>query len=138
MPNPIDGSFAQSSLCHPMVYLARMSDEAIRNAPKLLTLKVWRRERDSNYEPALKTSKLLIFQDGRNYKIVPSAALRYTAGTRAFALEASHLTGPTDRQSYWRLRLVAGACSVAIHNALSAHLLRCWSLPRNGRRLDRA
>ena len=30
--------------------------------------------------------------------------------------------------------LVAGACFVAIHNALGALLVRRWSLPKNGRR----
>jgi hypothetical protein len=30
--------------------------------------------------------------------------------------------------------LVAGACFVAIHNALGALLERRWSLPKNGRR----
>src|SRR5215471_17230987 len=30
-------------------------------------------------------------------------------------------------------RLVAGACYVAFHNPLSAHLVRRWLLPRNGR-----
>jgi hypothetical protein len=33
--------------------------------------------------------------------------------------------------------LVAGAYSVAIHNALSAHLSRHWPLPLNGRRLKK-
>jgi hypothetical protein len=32
------------------------------------------------------------------------------------------------------MALVAGACYVAIHNALSTHLSRRWPLPRNGRR----
>jgi hypothetical protein len=31
-------------------------------------------------------------------------------------------------------RLVAGACFVAIHNALGALLERRWALPKNGRR----
>jgi integrase len=35
------------------------------------------------------------------------------------------------------VRLVAGACYVAIHNALSTRLSRRWPLPRNGRRLKR-
>jgi len=33
--------------------------------------------------------------------------------------------------------VVAGACYVAIHNALAAHFLRRWLLPRNGRRPNR-
>ena len=33
--------------------------------------------------------------------------------------------------------LVAGAYSVAIHNALGAWLVRRWSLPKNGRRPPR-
>ena len=35
------------------------------------------------------------------------------------------------------MALVAGACYVAIHNALSSYLSRLWPLPRNGRRLTR-
>jgi hypothetical protein len=31
--------------------------------------------------------------------------------------------------------VVAGACNVAIHNALASHFMRRWFLPRNGRRL---
>jgi hypothetical protein len=34
-----------------------------------------------------------------------------------------------------RVRMVAGACFGAIHNALAALLVRRWSLPKNGRRL---
>ncbi|SPE28589.1 hypothetical protein SBA6_1100035 [Candidatus Sulfopaludibacter sp. SbA6] len=33
-----------------------------------------------------------------------------------------------------RIRMVAGACLKAIHNALAAWLVRRWALPRNGRR----
>jgi hypothetical protein len=35
------------------------------------------------------------------------------------------------------ISLVAGACYVAIHNALAPHLSRRWPLPRNGRRPTR-
>jgi hypothetical protein len=34
-----------------------------------------------------------------------------------------------------RVRMVAGACFGAIHNALAALLVRRWSLPKNGLRL---
>jgi serine/threonine-protein kinase len=37
-----------------------------------------------------------------------------------------------------RVRMVAGACFGAIHNALSSWLVRRWALPRNGRRPNRA
>jgi len=33
-----------------------------------------------------------------------------------------------------RIRMVAGACFEAIHNALGAWLVRRWLLPKNGRR----
>jgi len=36
-----------------------------------------------------------------------------------------------------RIRMVAGACFEAIHNALGAWLVRRWALPRNGRRPSR-
>jgi hypothetical protein len=43
-------------------------------------------------------------------------------------------TGRTRQLSDWRVRMVAGACYAAFHHALSAHLVRRWLLPRNGRR----
>jgi hypothetical protein len=36
-----------------------------------------------------------------------------------------------------RVRMVAGACFEAIHNALAARLIRRWALPKNGRRPNR-
>jgi vacuolar-type H+-ATPase subunit I/STV1 len=36
------------------------------------------------------------------------------------------------------MALVAGACNLALHNALSSHLSRLWPLPRKGRPYDKS
>ena len=55
--------------------------------------------------------------------------------SRPPALAQTTDSAPTE--AGLRIGLVAGACFVAVHNAMAAWLTRRWQLPRRGRRSDR-
>ena len=69
----------------------------------------WWRRRESDYEVALKTLKLLIFQDAQNYQNAQKSRLKYATSTR----NQPALCSASLRQSCHSLLHDSIACKIA-------------------------